>query len=472
MDLRANLLDAVKLMNGGRYDEAIELCRSIIETYREASDAWHLRGMCAKYQGDHDRASRLIKVAIALYPEVGHYYWNLFSLANSSATRDQLNFIISRYVAISGHGSHEIQLAASFAKEMSRLDISLALYERIAELYPAEVYGYVGCHGVHRELGNADEERFYYDKAQASVRRNLFKGFVNTVLIETFSYCNRVCPYCPNSINDRRGNNIFMKKEVFEKVLSDLSDIRYSQNVVFQGYNEPMADRSIVDSIREVRRVLPGAKLMISTSGDYLDRDYLDSLYDAGLNGLHISMHLKPGEQYKESGMFKRLEQVEKSIGVSAILREFEFRKSISLTVPYKDMQINIYGTNWSEFGTDRGGLLSGGKLGAPRVSRCYLPLTMFTVHYNGNIMPCCQIVGDNEKHAKYVIGNIEDFSSIYDAYFSEKFVNWRTGLLTKEEKLPPCDRCSHADGMSLPRGEEELKTYHRMIGTFSEYIG
>ena len=32
----------------------------------------------------------------------------------------------------------------------------------------------------------------------------LFKTHVSNVEIETFSYCNRVCGYCPNATHDRR----------------------------------------------------------------------------------------------------------------------------------------------------------------------------------------------------------------------------------------------------------------------------
>ena len=59
----------------------------------------------------------------------------------------------------------------------------------------------------------------------------LFKKYVHDVELENHSYCNRTCWFCPNAFLDRRSESIIMTNEVFGKILSNLAEINYSEQL-------------------------------------------------------------------------------------------------------------------------------------------------------------------------------------------------------------------------------------------------
>ena len=61
--------------------------------------------------------------------------------------------------------------------------------------------------------------------------KKLFKNNLKLIEIEIFSYCNRICWFCPNSFIDRRTINIEMKDDHYEKILTDLAEIDYAGEI-------------------------------------------------------------------------------------------------------------------------------------------------------------------------------------------------------------------------------------------------
>src|SRR5947207_599758 len=76
--------------------------------------------------------------------------------------------------------------------------------------------------------------------------RDLFKLSVKFVEIETFTYCNRKCWFCPNATiparQDKAGNR-YMDEDLYLRILRDLGSIEYDGQIQFGRYNEPLADR-------------------------------------------------------------------------------------------------------------------------------------------------------------------------------------------------------------------------------------
>ena len=56
-------------------------------------------------------------------------------------------------------------------------------------------------------------------------KKRIFKENVCLVEIGIFSYCNRKCWFCPNSIIDRHSNNIELREDIFLKILNELKGI-------------------------------------------------------------------------------------------------------------------------------------------------------------------------------------------------------------------------------------------------------
>ncbi len=79
--------------------------------------------------------------------------------------------------------------------------------------------------------------------------KRFFAASVGRIEIETHSYCNRRYSYCPNVVGDRLGDNVRMEEPVWQMVLENLAEIDFSKNFVMNSYNEPLADRAILDRI-------------------------------------------------------------------------------------------------------------------------------------------------------------------------------------------------------------------------------
>ena len=86
----------------------------------------------------------------------------------------------------------------------------------------------------------------FFPQLDRDAAKDLFKRNVRRVEIETHSYCNRRCGYCPNVVGDRLGENKRMTSEVWLLVLRNLQEIDYEYNFVLNGYNEPLTDRIIL----------------------------------------------------------------------------------------------------------------------------------------------------------------------------------------------------------------------------------
>ena len=275
--------------------------------------------------------------------------------------------------------------------------------------------------------------------------KQFFKSSVGRIEIETHSYCNRRCSYCPNVVGDRLGENIRMEENVWRLVLDNLAEIGFQKNFVMNSYNEPLADRVILKRIKEARVALPHARLIIYTNGDYLDPAYIEALADAGLNYMHISIHMRKDDQYSDLYAINRILEISVRSGIAARIATVRANEYMIAHMPHPRMEIELRGINFLRNGTDRGGLIADMKPTEKRSAPCFFPFAHFHIGFTGNIVPCCHIRSDRTEHEPYLIGNLRDYGSIFQAFASERAAAWRRELVGSQEKHSPCDTCTAA---------------------------
>lgn len=294
--------------------------------------------------------------------------------------------------------------------------------------------------------------------------KDLFRRSVERVEVETHSYCNRRCPYCPNRDGSRLGENVRIDDRLFALVLENLAEIEFASVLVLSDYDEPLADRFILERIRAARAALPGAEIALYSNGDYLTPDYLRELVEAGLTSLTLSVHLKEGETFAEKTAVERLNDLGKRAGL-------RFKGTLRQAGRYLigearagSLRVEARAVDHFALGTRRGNLVPEVRQPPPRTDPCNFPFAHFTMGYSGNIVPCCHIVSDAPAHEHLRIGNLADFDSIYQAYASEKAAAWRRALIGYGEKAEPCRSCSvpfprlaAADRDKLVRAAERL---------------
>ena len=163
--------------------------------------------------------------------------------------------------------------------------------------------------------------------------KKLFKKNIYSVEIGIHNYCNRTCTFCPLSrkdVNRRvKRNMIFMTDAMYVSILNQLAEIDFDGRIDFTRYHEPLSDKeSILEAIRAAKRIIPKAKLNINTNSDYLNKEYIQELLDAGVDNLAMQAYLKNGATvYDENEVFERINQICDRIGAERINPEEQKNK-------------------------------------------------------------------------------------------------------------------------------------------------
>lgn len=289
--------------------------------------------------------------------------------------------------------------------------------------------------------------------------RRLFRVAVDRVTIETSSYCNRRCGYCPNANVDRLSARKYLPEPIFTKLLHDLAEIDYGGDLVLHLYNEPLADPEICDKIAQASAVLPKANIEIYSNGDYLDRAYLDRLRAAGLRTMVLSIHLSADAAWSDDAILARLDELSKRIGIPARIESMQPGQSLLAHFDDEKIRIVVWHRDYYSYrGSDRGGLLDNIALPPASTKPCLIPLTQFYVGWDGSILPCCHVHPDAPQHQAYKIGRIDEFPDIFAAYANSKLVDWRRTLLHSGTRQPPCHTCP--EGVEEPQIVEFLDRF------------
>lgn len=272
--------------------------------------------------------------------------------------------------------------------------------------------------------------------------RELFSTFVRIVEIENHSYCNRVCPFCPNVFLDRRSQNILMEDGLFTRILDDLASISYNQVLVWARYHEPLAHASIFERVAQARSRLPNAYLVLTSNGDYLNRKSLRELEAAGADRLMLDLYLPEGFERDPDHIARETRKFAERTGLELLsLGGFEYRclgsrVDITMGIPrYHDEHVST-----------RGGLIPVERLKSyHRRTVCFNPLHSLVVDFNGKGMLCCQVRSDSPQHASAVIGDLaEPGYTLFHLY--RDLAPARAALLAPGPKNGVCRSCNVSD--------------------------
>lgn len=109
------------------------------------------------------------------------------------------------------------------------------------------------------------------------------------VNVETTSFCNRSCVYCPNNTIGRPEAR--MDEKLYYKIIDSLSLWGFSGRHSPHLYGEPLTDDRLALFMAYARKKLPRANIIIYTNGDYLSVEKYLALMEAGVDSFRISLH-------------------------------------------------------------------------------------------------------------------------------------------------------------------------------------
>ena len=253
-----------------------------------------------------------------------------------------------------------------------------------------------------------------------------FNRYVSVIEIEVSSFCNRKCSFCGNSFIDRFSEHHIMEHSIYASLLGTLKKIGYAGVVNFNRYNEPFAEKVILERIAMAREYL-GRKvtLMCFTNADYLDKEYFSKIERSGLDILYMQDY--SDETDKDVIINRLLEMKNKISNSDCEIKCYENLIECRLLHTMMN-EVCIQHRFFEKCGNPRGGVLP--QFEVEKCDKpCYSPAFTVVIDYNGNVMPCCNLRSDCKEHEKYVLGNIEK-ENIVDIYFSNKAMKFRNNLL------------------------------------------
>jgi MoaA/NifB/PqqE/SkfB family radical SAM enzyme len=271
---------------------------------------------------------------------------------------------------------------------------------------------------------------------------DLFRRSVGMVEIEVFSYCNRRCWFCPNSIVDRQSVTEYLPEPLYLRILEQLSEINYRGMISYSRYNEPLADPIILRRLEQARALLPEALLHTNTNGDYLTPGYLEELATAGLRSLNIQIYLGNDDRYDHERMRTKLSGTIEKLGLSATFVTDDPGVWLEATSEHRGIRMRLYARNFSVNGCNRGESVPI-QVSTRRTSPCLSPFHHVYIDYNGKVMPCCNLRSDLPAHRDAIVADLNDTPDLFSVYASETMAAWRRSLIGFGPKSGHCSTCS-----------------------------
>lgn len=267
-------------------------------------------------------------------------------------------------------------------------------------------------------------KNFYYDYFSYpihNIKYKLYYGiwdFFDSIAIETTTYCNLRCEFCPNSKYDRGllKNRKLMDTNLFKKIINDLAKIKYRGWVLMHFYGEPLSDERLPDLVEYIKKKLPKAKIQINTNGFLLNIPLYKKLIERGVDRFFITQYGKTMPP--------------------AIKEIFEYLKDKS-----KREKKIVYRTLGKDLGlSNRGGEIKVENVVDYERPICIYPNTSIHVDFQGNIVLCC-----NDYHSSVKLGNLKN-ESLLEIWNKPNYKNLRRDLRRKIFHLPICRKCVGLD--------------------------
>ena len=231
--------------------------------------------------------------------------------------------------------------------------------------------------------------------------------YPRAISLETSLVCNRKCGYCPVSL-DKTPKQKLVSRQVAWAFVNALNSIKFTGEVGFIFYNEPLLSKELESVVELVSGNCPNTRRVLYTNGDKLTHDRFESLREAGMDKFVVSRH-------------------------EPITQEWDWRMNALKAMYPRQIKI-VRHRPWY----NRGGLIDKlpGTNSLKGATSCTVPQNVH-IDLDGNVLMCC-----NDYHRKHVRGNILK-KPFKDIWFSPSFVSLRENLKRGNFELPICKACT-----------------------------
>jgi radical SAM protein with 4Fe4S-binding SPASM domain len=301
-----------------------------------------------------------------------------------------------------------------------------------------------------------------YSYLKSSVTKaNSVIGMPVSLGIELTNNCNLHCPECFSGSGLMKRDKGYMKIELFEKIINELTPYLYNINLYFQG--EPMLHPLFFSFIEKSRKI----HTVASTNGHYLSVENSEQIVRSGLSKLIISLDGMDQETYSSYRINGNLDDVVNGIKnvtearnkygssvkieLQLLVNRFnehqipaikEFARRIKVPLNLKSMQIinadNI--ASWLPSGAKfrRYSLMDGKYIPKNRLpDNCARLWFNPVITWDGKVVPCCF-----DKDAEHVMGDMT-LDSFREIWNGPKYRIFRKSILTGRHMIRICRNCT-----------------------------
>ncbi|MBU0894639.1 MAG: SPASM domain-containing protein [Nanoarchaeota archaeon] len=264
-------------------------------------------------------------------------------------------------------------------------------------------------------------KNFYYDFIAYplhALKNRYFYGvpdFFDGIALETTTYCNLRCEFCPNSKYPRglKKNTKLMDLHLIKKIINELSEIRFRGRVFLHFYGEPLTDERLPEILSYIKKKLPKNPVQINTNGFLLTLDKYKQLIKLGVDKFMVSQYGKT-----------------MPVPIKKILDYLKNKPKNQNKIHYR-----VFNENSSGISTRGGEIALEHAIDFERPI-CTYPGVALSINYAGDVMVCC-----NDYHHTMDVGNLKK-ESLMEIWKKPKYVKFRKDLRNKKFLLPICKLC------------------------------
>lgn len=157
---------------------------------------------------------------------------------------------------------------------------------------------------------------------------------INTIMLETTSYCNAICDFCPNSSMARKKEH--MSEEVFEMALERVKELNKPPKIFrLHCLGEPLLSPNLVEYIKRLKKIYPDSEVGFTSNFSVANEDMIYKLLESGLDYITISLNSTNEDSYKNS-MGKHMSYAGTLNNIRMLMNEIRIRDSklkVSLSI-------------------------------------------------------------------------------------------------------------------------------------------
>lgn len=260
---------------------------------------------------------------------------------------------------------------------------------------------------------------FSYFRKKEIVKEMKCAGPVfRNIEIETINICNGKCRFCPvSTISPHKREIKVMEKEVFEKIIRDLSNMNYQGSIGLYSNNEPYIDQNILSKMEYVRSFFPNNILYLYTNGSLLDYEKV-KISLKYLDRLVIDDYGRKNTSKKIQDIYEKLSESEKN-------------------------KVDVYLRMEDELLNNRAGFaMNRSKMKKSLDAACACPFEQMVVRSDGHVSRCC-----NDALGKIDMGDVRK-NTLLEIWESDEYKSVREKMLSGDRES--IELCKDCDSMIL----------------------